>query len=450
MKSSKNSSLNILGAGPAGLALGFFAKEKGLSFKIYEKSNEVGGNCKTVTNGDFKFDTGAHRLHDKHDEVTSIIKKLLKSDLLKVKAPSQIFHAGSMIDFPIKISDALKKTSTSDFINILKDFIFMFFNNLENPTNFKELAYSNYGKTISDRFLINYTEKLWGEEAQNLSIQISGGRLKNHSVYNIIKDVFYFKKKDQNHLDGTFYYPKKGFGDIFEKLRDKIGEKNIMFNSPIEVVNHNGSFIENVGYDIKSSKGKNIFINTLPLGIFVKNLRPAPPSLITNLIDKIKFRDLRLCILYLDIPNFSTNASMYYPDAKFPFTRIYEPKNRSETLAPKNKTCIVIEIPCSKDDNISNLSEVELYESVSNCLIKNKLINKNNIIDYTNLRMENAYPIIDKHMNRTIKPIFDYLKGFKNLHNIGRNAEFRYTHTHEIFRNTKSMIDFIDLESRKS
>ena len=446
MKNYKKKSLTILGAGPAGLALGFFAKKKSIQFKIFEKSTQVGGNCKTLTVGDFKFDTGAHRLHDKYDEVTEMIKNLLKDDLLKVDAPSQIFHAGSMVNFPINITDVLKKTSTSEFKNILKDILLLHFRKVKNPKNFKELAYSNYGKTLSDLFLINYTEKLWGEKAQKLSAEISGGRLNNHGIYNILKTIFSFKKKDQKHLDGTFYYPKNGFGDIFEKLSDQIGPKNITLNSSIEVINHAGSYIKNVGHDIESSNN-NIFINTLPLGLFLKNLRPSPPKNIINIIDKIKFRDLRLCILYLDIPNFSKNASMYYPDSKFPFTRIYEPKNRSEALAPKSRTCIVIEIPCSKNDNISNLNEMDLYQLISNCLIKNKLIKKNNIIEHTCLRMENAYPIIDIDTKKRIKPMFDYLKKFKNLYNIGRNAEFKYAHTHEIFRNAKSIIQVIDMKS---
>ena len=69
-----------------------------MKFRIYEKSNAVGGNCKTIKKGDFKFDTGAHRLHDKHNEVIILINKLLKNTLLKVNAPSQIYHEGLMIN----------------------------------------------------------------------------------------------------------------------------------------------------------------------------------------------------------------------------------------------------------------------------------------------------------------------------------------------------------------
>ena len=94
MKNYKKKSLTILGAGPAGLALGFFAKKKSIQFKIFEKSTQVGGNCKTLTVGDFKFDTGAHRLHDKYDEVTEMIKNLLKDDGIFI---FEISYRGSVL-----------------------------------------------------------------------------------------------------------------------------------------------------------------------------------------------------------------------------------------------------------------------------------------------------------------------------------------------------------------
>ena len=49
-----------------------------------------------------------------------------------------------------------------------------------------------------------------------------------------------------------------------------------------------------------------------------------------------------ICVMYLDMKNFSSNASIYFSDPFCPFTRIYEPKNRSDQMSPKDKTSIVI------------------------------------------------------------------------------------------------------------
>ena len=41
--------IDILGGGPAGLASAFYAKEKNISFRLYESQKKIGGNCKTLT-----------------------------------------------------------------------------------------------------------------------------------------------------------------------------------------------------------------------------------------------------------------------------------------------------------------------------------------------------------------------------------------------------------------
>ena len=62
--------VHILGGGPAGLAAAYFAKSKGLNFKLIEGSSNLGGNCRTLKLGDCLFDTGAHRFHDKDADTT--------------------------------------------------------------------------------------------------------------------------------------------------------------------------------------------------------------------------------------------------------------------------------------------------------------------------------------------------------------------------------------------
>ena len=71
--------IDIIGAGPAGLAVGYFAKKLGLNPIIYEKSGAIGGNCRTIVDGEFRYDTGAHRFHDKNDRVTSEIKRTFRN-----------------------------------------------------------------------------------------------------------------------------------------------------------------------------------------------------------------------------------------------------------------------------------------------------------------------------------------------------------------------------------
>ena len=437
----KNSDLHILGGGPAGMALGYFAFKKNLSFKLIEATNQVGGNCRTISEGKFKFDTGAHRLHDKNKEVTKLIKSILKDDLLKVSAPSQIFLKGKMIDFPLNINSIFKQLSWVELKKIISENILNKFLGLKAPSNFRDLANKQYGKTLSNLFLINYTEKLWGENAGLLSVKVSGDRLKNLHLTSLIKSYVLGKQFKPKHLEGSFYYPKNGFGTIFESIKDIISEKNILFNSPITEIFHDNGIINSISIaDKESINVKNIF-STLPLNYFLKILNPKPPKEIQDIINNFNFRSLRLCIIFLNSKNFSNNASIYFPDNMFPFTRIYEPKNRSLEMSPKDKTCIVIEVPCNKNDMIFNYSNDKFFDIIEKILIQNKFLSHQDIFHKSSMRIPYAYPVLRVGVEDKIKKAIEYLNTFKNLKILGRNAKFEYVHTHNLFSEAEVLIN---------
>ena len=116
MKKNKSLHLDILGAGPAGIGIGYYAKKNKIPFSLFERSNRVGGNCKTIINGDYRYDMGAHRLHDKIDDITTEIKNLLGDELLKIEAPSKIYYKGS-----VNFQEKLDSNGESEEITVLKE-----------------------------------------------------------------------------------------------------------------------------------------------------------------------------------------------------------------------------------------------------------------------------------------------------------------------------------------
>src|SRR5229473_482622 len=91
--------LTILGGGPAGLAAGYFARKHDLTFTVLEAGSRVGGNAITFQHDEFRFDSGAHRFHDRDPAMTLEVKALLGSDLLECSIASQIFHNGRWVSF---------------------------------------------------------------------------------------------------------------------------------------------------------------------------------------------------------------------------------------------------------------------------------------------------------------------------------------------------------------
>jgi len=437
--------IHILGAGPAGLAIGHYAKKNNISFEIYESSDQVGGNCKTIVDGEFRFDTGAHRFHDKNNDVSKEINSLMGDELQKIQVPSKIYRNGRMIDFPLNFSSIKKNLETRIILKIIYENFFNLIRYQNKPTNFKDLAYKNYGRTLSELFLTNYTSKLWGEDPSQLQTDIAGGRLKDLNLYSLFEDLILHNSYSR-HLDGSFLYPKYGFGTIFNKMAENMGFEKIKLKSTVKEIFHDGNRIKKIIYGNNIQTNVENIVNTLPINILLKILNPAPPKHILEAVNDFSFRNLRLCIFFLNVPYFSPNASIYFPDRIYPFTRIYEPKNRSAKMAPKDKTCIVVELPYSIGDNISSMSDEDNLNTIKSILVKENFLKYDDVISCRLLDINNAYPVLTVDKEKRIKQILTYLDSFENQVLIGRNAEFKYLHTHDIISKAKMIIEELKIK----
>ena len=433
--------IHIIGGGPAGLSVGYYANKLDIDVRVFEASSSIGGNCKTLIDGEFRYDTGAHRFHDKNKSITKEIKMLLGNSLKRVTSPSKIYYEQKFYNFPIKVSDLVSNLSFSVIIQIIFENLSIRLKRKESIKHFRDLAYNSYGKTISEMFLIPYTEKLWGDDSKNLDTSITGGRLKELNIRSLIKDMVKSGANDSDHMEGIFYYPKLGFGEIFNALGWSIGMDKIFLNREISRINHNNekilSFVDGNGTitDVEN------LVFTASLNTLIESLNPPPPKKIVDILNTIKFRKIMICVIYLDMKNFSSNASIYFSDPSCPFTRIYEPKNRSDQMAPKEKTSIVIEIPMGNGNIDESLSKEFIYDKVIKYLQSEKLIDEEKIINYKLVKVNDAYPIITKDSKNKIEIIKNYLAKFKNLDLIGRNATFEYLHTHNIMERSRILIN---------
>lgn len=431
---SQSPYITILGGGPAGLAAGYFAKKHSLSFKIYEASQRTGGNAITLQHGDFRFDSGAHRFHDRDPEVTQEVKRLLGDDLRKIEAPSQIFFEGKFIDFPLSPMDLLIKLGLPTFAKAGFELIAARFSQEKGNGSFESFAIRTYGRTIANRFLLNYTEKLWGHPTSTLSPHISGRRLKGLDLATFLREAFLGKSAKTTHLDGGFYYPKWGYGSIVERLAEACGLENTHTNSRISRIMHHQGKIEAIEINGVEQVPVDEVLSTLPLPILLRILEPQPAESILDLAKNLIFRNLILVVLFIDRERVSNNASIYIPDSEIPFTRIYEPKNRSAAMAPEGKTALCVEVPCSPGDELWNGSDVALKSMVRTHLVALGIIREEEIIDDLVYRMSHAYPVLKLGVEEQIHTIYDYLEGFRNLRLSGRSGKFLYTHVVDMLR----------------
>ncbi|MCG8622651.1 MAG: FAD-dependent oxidoreductase, partial [Proteobacteria bacterium] len=254
--------------------------------------------------------------------------------------------------------------------------------------------------------------------------------------------------QNPTHLDGSFFYPKYGIGMISDKLCEFIGGEHIKLNHRINRLIHKNGKIERMVIN-KGADQDNIevpvstVINTLPLTLSMRMLEPLPPPELLAVVDTIKYRNLLLCIFCLNRDTFSPNASIYFPSEEFPFTRLYEPKNRSPYMTPKAQTVIILELPCYSEDTVWNMPEATLKTEVWSALQRVKPIPQEEVIHYQTYKLPFAYPVLEVGFEEKIARLVAYFETFENLYLTGRSSLFRYLHLHDLFKSGKEVIEQI-------
>jgi len=432
--------LCIIGGGPAGLAVGFYARRKAIPFVLLEAEDSVGGNARTLRHGEFLFDTGAHRFHDKDEQVTRDVQALLGDDLLLTEKPSQIIVGGQRIDFPLSPLNLMKKLGTAMTLRAGRDFLRERLRTRPLDPTFADLTIHRYGRTLAQTFLLDYSAKLWGAPSDRLSPAVSGQRLKGLDLRTFFVEAVRGSRAKTRHLDGRFYYPRRGIGTLMESLADACGPAAVRTRSRVTHLIRDGKRIRSVEVNGRERISAEQVVSTLPLSVLTSVMSPPPPEAVLSEARRLRFRHLMLVVLFLNRTRVSDHASLYFPEPHVPFTRAYEPKNRSEAMAPANKTSLAVEIPCSPGDSAWQSKSEPLARMVISILEEKRLIRAGDVFDASAYCIPYAYPILEIGYAAAVRNLMDYFAQFENLRITGRSASFAYVHIHDLLREGRNIV----------
>jgi len=437
--------ITVLGGGPAGLAVGYFARKKGLPCTVFEAGPRIGGNCRTLRHGEFRYDSGAHRLHDQDCEVTRELKSLMGDELRDLHVPSLIFSEGKFIDFPLSPLNLGRSLGPITFGRAGLEVLGARLRARGAVADFESFALRTYGPTLARRLLLNYSEKLWGAPGRQLSLRVAGKRMKGLTLKTFIKEAIHGHAAKTEHLDGGFCYPRHGIGAICDALGAACGPRSIRRNSRITGVRHERGRI--VAVEVNRSQTVPVpgqVVSALPLDRFLGMMTPSPPSDLLSTASALHYRHVVLLAAFLNRATVTDAATLYFPGSEFPFTRVYEPRNRSPELSPPGKTSLVIEIPCKVKDPVWAMGEDELAGRVLPMLIRIGLMEEAEVMDYTLARMSCAYPVLEVGFEDKLGRVLDYLGRFENLSLSGRCGRFAYLHLHDLMRSGKEIVDELE------
>ncbi|HJQ82498.1 MAG TPA: FAD-dependent oxidoreductase [Candidatus Binatia bacterium] len=422
--------LTILGGGPAGLGVAYYATRAGQRVALYEKSTALGGLCRTLQAGAHRYDTGAHRFHDRDPDVTRDVRELVGDDLRSVDAPSQICDRGRFVDFPPTPLNLLLSSSVGDAgrigLEILRGRLAR-----RAPVSFGDFAVRQFGETLARRYLLAYSEKLWGLPAHELSPDVATRRLSGMTIGSLVRELVAPGRKTR-HIDGRFLYPRLGYGQIADRLTAALPAAAINAGRAVVGLECAQGRVARIRFaDGAAVEPGDRVVSTLPLTVLVKLLGDAAPADARRHVERLRFRHIRLVFLRLAQERVSPNASIYVPDPSLIISRISEPKNRSAEMAPPDETSLVVEVPCFTGDAVHGLSDGALVDRVVSELERLGLVRPDAVLETHVHFLPHAYPVYALDFGATVARVLDALAGIENLDTLGRGGRFVYGHLHD-------------------
>ena len=198
----------IVGAGITGLATA--AELSDHDTLILEADAQIGGYCKTIQKAGFTWDYSGHFFHFKHPEIESWLRARMGDQKVRVvEKRSFISYAGALVDFPFQKN--IHQLPKQELIDCLHDLYFARAPaDLTGrpppaaPGNFKEMLYARFGRSIAEKFLIPYNEKLYACDLGTLDEDAMGRFFPHADLTDVIANM---KRPDNSSYNSTFTYP---------------------------------------------------------------------------------------------------------------------------------------------------------------------------------------------------------------------------------------------------
>jgi len=470
MKDDRQKIAIIIGAGPAGLTAAYelLQKTKNIKPVIFEASDYFGGISKTVNYKGNRMDMGGHRFFSKSDRIIEWWKKILpvqtintdpeKTDkvMLVRSRLSRIFFLRKFFDYPVAFNVDI--ISNLGFVRMFKigfSYIRIKLFPIKKENSLEDLFINRFGRELYLTFFKDYTEKVWGVSCAEIDPEWGAQRIKGLSItkalVHFLRQTFSSKssiaQKDvETSLIQQFLYPKLGPGQMWEEVADIVKKRGAEIYLNYEIIG-----LKSFGKKITEVKVKNLvtgevktqsgdyFFSTMPIKGLIDNLEPKAPAEVLKVAEGLMYRDfitVGLLLKTLKIKN-KTNIRtannlvpdnwiyIQEPDVKIGRLQIFNNWSPYLVKDVDNTIWMGLEYFCTEGDELWNKSDLDFIKFAIDELTKIDIIEKNQVLDSTIVRVKKAYPAYFGSY-KNFGSIKDFTDSFENLFLIGRNGMHKY------------------------
>ena len=393
----------ILGAGLTGLT--FAAHKSADEYVVIEKEKTYGGYCGTHIKNDFIWDYSGHFFHFKTDKIKQMfLDAVPPDDVVEVKKNTKILYHDRLIDYPFQTN--IHQLPQKDFIDCLYD---LYFRKSDcQSENFIEMLYAKFGKSITEKFLKPYNEKLYACQLSRLDVDAMGRFFPYADIDDIIRN---FKTENNQYYNGTFLYPRKGAQQFIDYLYSKVNKEKIYYNESIIKID----FERKLLYTKDRQYHYEYLVSTIPLNRFVEYLGlPKDENMSYN-----KVLTLNIGFDTDSTEKFSEIHWLYVPDKKYNFYRI----GFYNHIVPASKLSVYVEIGFSAEQSVD--VEKEFEETIKNMKSIAIIHSDTKVLDWEAIVMDPAYVHINQKTENFKNSLFQQMEK-DNIYSIGRYGEWKY------------------------
>lgn len=394
----------VIGAGPAGLLAALRLARAGHSVVVHEAAPRVGGMAAGIEVDGVRVDLGSHRLHPSiAPDLLAELRSLLGDDLAVRPRHGRIRLAGRWLRFPLRATDLVTRLPARTAAGAMADALVAPLRRPRRDT-FAEVVRAGLGPTMADAFYAPYAEKLWGVPPEHLAGELARRRV------SAAGPVVVVKRLAQARAGGaTFLYPRRGFGQISERLAEVAvaAGAEIRLSSPVR--------------DLAALDAGLVF-STLPVTALAA-MAGGPATALAH-------RGMALVYLTLERRPFTPFDAHYFPEPDVVFSRLSEPANYRDSIDdPTDRTVLCAEVPCTVGDPTWVASDAALGEQVAAGLARVGLPGTGGHRTHVE-RLPRVYPLYRVGFEAELASLLEWAHGLERVVVFGRQGLFVPDNTH--------------------
>lgn len=389
----------IIGAGISGLSIANFLRNG--DYEIIEKEDETGGYCRTVKKNGFVWDYSGHFFHFRSREIKDyLLKEMDLAGLLTIEKKSQVYYKGYYIDFPFQKN--IHQLPQKEFIDCLYD---LYFRSTGKPANFKEMLITKFGRSICEKFLFPYNEKLYACDLNQLDVDAMGRFFPHADLNDIIRN---FRVQNNSSYNSTFTYHRNGAFEYVKSLLKRINPEKLFLNEKLLSIDSR----QQIAITNKREIKYDLLISTIPFNRLLSAAGIPYDERVYSWNKVLVFN------LGFDKKGDNQNHWIYFPDKEYCFYRI----GYYDNIFNDNRMSLYVEIGMGKEQKYDEKSVLSL---VLEQLKKVGIISDHQLIAYHSVLLDPAYVYITQNSIRDVQQKMNTLNGF-NLYSIGRYGGWKY------------------------